>query len=207
MSFPAFPATPAALLPFLLAAACSSQPPPARAYANVTIEPTPLSAGGMCNFMSRQPFLLLGVPAQPQPTRVDDGSGQAHVNCTVSPSAGGTFQIQLSANSSAPTGGQVTIVGQVDQKCDPQGTACSKLTATFVATINGNPTGQYSSMDCTVTYVYMNGAVPLMEQPVAAGRIWAHISCPAAQRPDLMTNGMPVTCDTEADFVFENCGS
>jgi hypothetical protein len=202
MRSPAFRlSAPAALLMCILATACSSQPPPARVYANVSIGPAPNAVGGMCNYMSFQPFLLLGSPGQ-QPMRVDDGVGQAHVTCTVTPSTGGTFKVQLSATSTAPTGGQMTIVGQVD----PQ-TGGQMVAATFVGTTNGNPTGNYSSTACTVTYSYMNGVVPLAEAPVAAGRIWAHISCPAAQNPDLMNMGMPVTCDTEGDFVFENCGS
>jgi hypothetical protein len=202
MSFPTFRvAATFALLPCLLATACSSQPPAAQAYANVTIGPAPASAGGKCNFMSQLPFLVLGTPGQ-TPTRVSDGVGTAHVTCSVTPSAGGTFKLQLSAASSAPMGGTMTIVGQVDPKSGGQ-----NLTATFVGSINGSANGDYSSMACTVTYTYMNGVVPLNEPPVAPGRVWAHISCLDAQRPDVMNMGMPLTCDAEGDFVFENCGS
>jgi len=204
MRFPTFRLAAPAALPLLclLAMACSSQPPPPRAYANVTIGPTPGAAGGMCNFMSRQPFLVLGAPGQPQPMRIDDGVGPARVTCTVSSGAGGTYQVQLSAASSAPAGGRVTVLGQVDPQQGGQ-----NVTATFAQVINGSLSSAFSSTNCTVTYSYMNGAVPLSEVPVAPGRIWAHISCPAAQNMDLMNQGTPVTCDTETDFVFENCGS
>jgi hypothetical protein len=151
--------------------------------------------------MFAQTFLLLGAPGT-SPTRVQDGVGQAHVTCSVTPSAGGTFQVQLSAASTAPMGGRMTIIGQVDPKSGGQ-----NLTATFVGSINGSANGDYSSMSCSVTFSYMNGVVPLNEPPVADGRIWAHISCLNAQRPDIMNMGMPLTCDAEGDFVFENCGT
>jgi len=203
MSILGFRLASAAAFPLgLLTVACSSSPPAAQAYANVTIGPAPGAAGGKCNFMSRQPFLLLGVPDTRSPTRVQDGAGPAHVTCSVTPGAGGTFQVQLSAVSTAPMGGQMTIIGQVDPKNGGQ-----NLNATFGSSINGNANGDYASLNCTVTYSYMNGVVPLSEPPVADGRIWAHISCLDAQRSDIMNMGMPLACDVEGDFVFENCGS
>src|SRR5260370_40250665 len=119
----------AALVPRLLPTPLSSQPPAAQAFANVTIGPAPASVGGKCNFMFTQPFLVLGTPGQ-TPTRVSDGVGQAHVTCSVTPSAGGTFQLQLSAASTAPMHGRMTIV------CDVGAYGGGpNLSATFVCSI------------------------------------------------------------------------
>ena len=47
--------------------------------------------------------------------------------------------------------------------------------------------------------------------PIAAGRIWSHLSCPqmaSTSGKSKVINGKAVTeaCDIEADFLFENCG-
>src|SRR5260370_17445099 len=135
----------AALVPRLLPTPLSSQPPAAQAFANVTIGPAPASVGGKCNFMFTQPFLVLGTPGQ-TPTRVSDGVGQAHVTCSVTPSAGGTFQLQLSPASTAPMGGRMTIAGQADPKRGGQ-----NLTATFAGSFNGNANRTSSPMPAPVT--------------------------------------------------------
>ena len=70
--------------------------------------------------------------------------------------------------------------------------------------------GTYRETDCTISFTYQQEAVP-DNPPIAAGRIWGHISCPTAQvagqtvmLPDGGTQNRQ--CDAEADFLFEQCG-
>jgi hypothetical protein len=81
------------------------------------------------------------------------------------------------------------------------------ITAVFESGANGT----FQSSDCTLTFQYEGGPVPA-SPPIAAGRIWGHVSCPAAQASGQTVTGpdggsQPRQCDGEADFLFEQCGS
>jgi hypothetical protein len=67
--------------------------------------------------------------------------------------------------------------------------------------------GNYGSMACTFDTMNCRASDGMC---IAAGRIWGHLSCPAAADPSI-TKTAPdggtedATCDSEVDFVFENC--
>jgi hypothetical protein len=70
--------------------------------------------------------------------------------------------------------------------------------------------GNYRDENCTITFTYQGNTVP-DQPPLAAGRIWGHISCPNAENSGKTVQGEDggtenVTCDGEADFLFEQCG-
>jgi hypothetical protein len=85
---------------------------------------------------------------------------------------------------------EITISGSIT---DTPGAAQSGISATFSE--SGGATGtSYSQSTCTLT---LNAAQPT---PVASGRIWATLDCPA------ITNVVnDATCDATATFLFENC--
>jgi hypothetical protein len=187
-----------------ITSACSSKPAPADAFAATSLQPG--SQPG-CSFAQQTSVITVGVATGTEPTTVQNGGsqagGQVTVSCTVHPDSGGydiDLHVELVGRGSmhvySTAAGAVTSNGGMG------------LSATFTADVQG--TGQtYTAMtDCTLTYMYMGGQVP-NSTPIAPGRIWAHISCPAAQATSnvLLPDGgtVPQACDGEADFLFENC--
>jgi hypothetical protein len=161
--------------------------------------------GQLCPYASQKTWIDVGTATGAQPTTISDGAvqggGKVSVACTVHPDGNG-FDVQLNAGLSGQ--GSVTITsnapGAVTQASGGKG-----ITGTF----ESGQMGRYSSNNCTISYMYGNGKVP-NNQPIAAGRIWAHLSCVDAQRTDTLMVGPDggttfTTCDTEADFIFENC--
>jgi hypothetical protein len=204
------PARHAGWLAFLAAAvvtgACSSNSTPVPdAFVAATV-----GAGGngnLCNIGTVTQWVDIGVDTSGKPTTQKDGSSQGKssvsISCSVSTSGSG-FDLQLSAGDEGDTGGSLIITSPSGQGVvTPSGG--SGLTGVFN---NGN-FGAYRDTDCTLSFTYMGTQVP-DQPPLAAGRIWGHISCPHAQ-----TNGKPVMtadggvqnaqCDGEADFLFEQC--
>jgi hypothetical protein len=193
--------------PALLAAGatfgCTSPPAVADAFVASYIEPVSLM-GGYCPYASRQDWIDVGSPTGTQPTTVADGASQANGNvsvaCMVHPDGSG-FDLQLNATLSGS--GSMTILSKTPVTAAAGGKE-------VIGTFQAGDKGRYASNNCTISYQYNNGRVP-NPTPIAAGRIWAHVSCVDAQRTDgamitLPDGGtMPQTCDTEADFVFENC--
>ncbi len=178
-----------------LASGCSSSSPAPRAYVSATLT----STGGACSgVQGTQQILTIGTFALNSPTRVAEG-GPIHITCTVSGSDP-NFKVQLSASSdSTVSGGSLQIEGSGISVAS----GSQSLTAAFV----GTNYGEYQGTNCTLTYSYDNVTGPGIGG-VAPGRIWGHVSCPGAVNDGLTTtNGQPSTCDAEADFVFENCGS
>lgn len=189
-----------------LAACSNNSPQPADAFVNATISPT-MANPQICNVGSQTAMLQIGTSTGDNPTRVNDGDTQngaqkVQVSCTVSPSGGG-FDIKLQATengvgtliiTSPPGQGAVTDQGG------------QNITGVWESQVNGT----YRESDCTISYNYNGGSIP-DSPPVAAGRIWAHLSCPNAQiggvTAMLPDGGVTdKTCDNEADFLFENCG-
>lgn len=164
-----------------------------RAYVSATLS----EAGGMCTF-SLQQILSVGAGTQGQlPVRASDGAIQGgekvHVTCTVTSNSSGGFNLALSAIQDGSNGGSMTITGMVDSNANGSG-----LTGSFV----------YAGIDlqdtsCTMTATYYGQPPPISGNPVAPGRIFAHVDCPTA----VAQQGQSQTCHAAADFVFEDCGS
>ncbi len=197
-----------ALLGSSVLTACSSTPPQSPdAYVDATIQ-TAADRPGECNLGTQQTMLAVGTATADKPTAVTDGNqqnGQAtvHVSCTVTASGSG-FDIQLQATQDGTNGGTLIITS-------PQGKGAvtdqgaQNVTGVWESQLNGTD----RENDCTISYTYGGGAVPV-SPPIAAGRIWGHLSCPHATIDGQTTTGpdggaVNITCDNEADFMFENC--
>lgn len=122
-------------------------------------------------------------PVKPVDDGGDDQQGRVSLNCAVVERGEG-FDVTASAQLTGATGGSVTIIGFFkptgDQK-DIQ-VRLTKLGETF------------SDLHCVATFD------PALGQAVAAGRIWADVVCPNAEQPNAQQ-----TCETHAQFRFENC--
>ena len=180
---------------------------PPDAFIAATLGVGPSSPSTVCNVGSTRSELSVGVAINnSRPATVADGDQQAgstvHVSCAVVASGGG-FDIALEVSTDGPAGGDVTILS-------PGGagavtlSGASGITGTFTRS-----DGTYSQSACTIAFTYLGGAVP-GSPPVAAGRIWGHLSCPAAQAsgetvPSPDGGVETVQCDAEADFLFEQC--
>jgi hypothetical protein len=159
-------------------------------------------AGGACNVSSSASVVTLGAAlgGGSKPSTVANGgeSSGAPVNvaCTVVLDNGG-FDVSLSAEDLGSNGGSVTI-----QSVGMGSVTLSGGGGTVSADFNGPAVGHYTESDCTLSYTYDGGPLPASAgMPVAPGRIWAHVSCPRAE----LVGQTGVTCDAEADFLFEDC--
>jgi hypothetical protein len=180
------------------------------AFVNATIGPAyDANNNNLCVWGSTRAALTIGANGgvSTAPTTQADGSSQdqdgglVDVLCSVT----GAFDVNLSAGlgpSGIAAGGVLQIVGHVDA-----GNGGVNVTGTLGAP---NAGGNFSSSACTVTFKYNGGAVPA-SPAIAAGRIWAHVSCPImlSENPPVMviigSSQVVETCDVEADFLFENC--
>jgi hypothetical protein len=181
-----------------LAAGCSSAPPVAQAFVQVTLSPT---SGGSCVGVGATTTIVsIGTPAavgSNNPTRVPDG-GTVHISCSVKGSSP-NFSISLSARSdSTVTGGSLSITGAGITSDSGNNAGGMNLNGIFVGTAGY---GEYSASDCTLTYSYNNAP---NVGGIAPGRIWGHVNCVGALNESSMP---PSSCNVDADFVFENCGS
>ena len=193
-----------------MASACSSNPAPTpQAFIAATVGVGPMSDSRVCNFATLDQWLEVGtgVGGGGTPDTQSDGSNQGgakiSVACTVSTSGSG-FDIDLSVTQDGSQGGSVTITspGGMGAVTQNGGTG---ITGVFESATNG----RYRESDCTIAFTYMGE--PITQTPIAAGRIWGHISCPTAQvsGQTVMTadgGSEDVQCDAEADFLFEQCG-
>ena len=189
--------------------ACSTTPSqPPDTFVSASVGPSG-AAPGLCTFSSgtSEPWLSIGTATSGKPVTVEtggsNGSGTVTVDCTVHP-VGQGFDIALTASEDGPQGGSITITSP-----SGQGKVTSSGSMDVSATFGGEK-GHFSQSNCTITYVYQMGPVPL-SPPVAAGRIWGHLSCPMAQALGQMATTadggvFTETCDGEADFLFEQCG-
>jgi hypothetical protein len=151
-----------------------------------------------------QTFVQIGSPPSPKPSTVTNGdfqqgAGSVSLSCKVDPSGAG-FNIQLSAQIGEPNGGSLIVVGQVNA------IGGSGIQGTFLSAQNGT----FVDQNCSFTFTYNMGPVPVGGSPVAAGRIWGHIDCPNAVESgtaEITADGAATerTCDAHADFLFENC--
>ena len=184
--------------------ACNSSTPAATVFVTSYIQPA--GAGGVCDYQSQAPWIGIGAPTGNDPAVVPNGGNQGGgegvtVGCTVHADGSG-FDVSL--NTSLGGHGSITITSLAGQIVSPS------TGGTVQGTFQSANMGTWSSETCTLTYQYQGGPVP-RTPPIAAGRIWAHVSCPMAQRSDGELRGLPdggmavATCDTEADFLFEYC--
>ncbi len=193
----------------LIAIACSGKPAEAQAFVNLVMSQG-ANAGLCTSYPSETTIMAVGEPGQPnastptQPVRVTTGAQTVEISCSVHPQ-GNVYAIDLQISQgdvSATGSSSMTVTGTVDPAIG--GT-------NITGDVSSTSGGDYSSPSCAITfYTPAAGAEPA-GPPVAPGRIWAHLSCPAAQNQALMvTMGMqnvPATCDVEVDFIFENCGT
>ena len=183
------------------AVACSSNStPPADAFVQASVGTGPMSNSSMCPLGGvAAAWLNVGTAVADKPTTVQDGgnngTGNVAVACKVTPSGNG-FDIDISVAQDGSTGASMTITSPAGMGAVTT-SGGTGITATFTSTVDGGP---YSSNACVITYEYMMTTVPV-DPPVAGGRIWGHIECPAA-----LLSGQPgKQCDARADFLFEQC--
>jgi hypothetical protein len=194
----------------LVASACGSAPAPEQAYVFLQMSGDSPAAEGMCvGYPSDTTLMQIGMPGDPNaspmptaPTRVATGAQHTAIACSVH-QEGDSFAVnlQIYQGDVAGTGSTtLTVTGTVSAS-----TGGTNLTSDVSNTIAGD----YHSTACTITFDTTKGAGALpVPPPVAPGRIWAHLSCPAAQNANITTQaGMPSICDAETDFIFENCGT
>ncbi len=186
-----------------IAACSSSPPPPPQAFVNATLGPyiDPTSKQNLCSNGSPRPVLQIGVATGGTgPIRQADGSNQFDGNVNVQCSVTSGFEVSLTAALGGLMGGQLgPITGHVTSASGGTGISGS---------INVN-LQSYTASNCTIAFTYNGTTVPVKD-PVAPGRIWAHLHCPsvvnaghAVLLPDGTTSSE--TCALDADFVFENC--
>jgi hypothetical protein len=151
-----------------------------------------------------QPWLLAGQAATELPVTVHDGDSTGtdvfSVTCNVH-AVGAGFDVALSLVDQGPQGGTVTISSPAGAG-DVTASGGSSVSATFATAQGVIAHGR----NCTIAPTYQGQ--PVSQNPsVFAGKIWGHVSCPAAVVT--MEGGAPDAagsqCDAEADFLFENC--
>jgi hypothetical protein len=194
----------------LIASACSGKPAEAQAFVSLTMSQGTNS--GLCPaYPSAHTIMAVGQPGMPnstpptQPSRVTTGAQTVEISCSVHPQ-GSSFAISLQITQGNVAGNgssSLTVTGTVDPSIGGTNVTGDVFTSSNV--------GDFSSTACLITFdTPMAGASPA-GAPVAGGRIWAHLSCPAVQDQAVMVQSgtimTPATCDAEADFIFENCGT
>jgi hypothetical protein len=166
------------------------------AFVNAEILP---ASSASCPFTSTQTWLEVGIPGATKPTTIVDGGQQnfvtVRVTCSVVP-VGTGFDIALSILEQDANGYGLTIRSQAGVGAVTSAGASGIEVDWVSAKLSA------SQSDCTLQFTY--GTLPVSSPtPVAAGRIWAHVSCPqAAFASDA---SIPPVCDGEVDFLFENC--
>ncbi len=200
---------PALLGACVSASACSNNPPPvARAFIAATVGVGAESNSQVCNLGTVETWLDVGtaVGGQDTPDTQANNSNESNANvtvqCTVSASGGG-FDIDLVVSQGGIMGGSVTITS-------PGGMGAVTMAggSGITAVFENQTMGRYRETDCTIAFTYQTKPIT-SQTPIAAGRIWGHLSCPAAvdSEQTVMVDGgtQSVQCDAEADFLFEQC--
>jgi hypothetical protein len=157
-------------------------PPPARAYVSGSV--TAGTHASTCNATGNAADTLsIGTPT----SSVDDGStlsgGTFGVSCTVHANADGTYDAQGTVSFASASGGSFTFSAT---SLAPPPRVDTNVHASLLVP-SGGP---WSESDCTLSF---SG-----EMNVAAGRIWAIVTCPDAQ-----SSG--ATCATSIEMKLENC--
>jgi len=170
----------------LVVAACSSAGPSAQAYANVVI--TQGGNSGTCGSYPTDTTVLAVGSGGSSPTDVSSGAKGDSVSCTVSSAGNGNYNIRLDVGQGGANPSEFTVTGVVNDS-NPQ-----PLSADIsVSSSAGVSLGAYGSTSCTFTPT----------APTASTRIWGHLQCLQA----VNSVGGGATCEVDADFQFEYCGS
>ncbi len=177
----------------------------AQAFAIVTMGPSAAFPGQCTSYPSDTTVVEVGQPgtASSQPVRVTSGTTAPalQISCSVHPQGSSyavNLQISQGTNLSGSGSMSLTVVGVVDPTAG--------ATMDVLGEVSTNNSGEYTSRTCSVTFSTPGAGTSSPSPPIAAGRIWAHLSCPDAQNTALPPGTGPDTCDAEADFIFENCG-
>jgi hypothetical protein len=189
------------------APACSTSSQPPEAFVAAFLQAGANAA--LCHYATQTAWVDVGVATGMQPTTVADGHQQMGANvtvhCSVHPNGSG-FDVQL--NASLRGQGSLTINSPIGAGAVTLANGGTNIPGTFEnSNRSGNP---YTSQTCTITFMYDGAGIPV-SPPIAPGRIWGHISCPAAQETEETVQlpgdgGMQFqTCDGEADFLFQYC--
>lgn len=123
-----------------------------------------------------------GIPVRPVDSGSAEQQGTANLTCSVKPEGGGFRVVGLTTLSGA-TGGSFSVQGVFQPTGEQTGISVS-------LTRSGST---YKQNDCTAIY-------PDSNQTVAAGRVWATVTCPSADNATAQR-----TCEAVATFRFENC--
>jgi hypothetical protein len=187
-------------------ASCGASCPTPEGFVLATMGPGPGGPAGVCDLGATTSWLMVGAPTPSIPSSVPDGSSQnggpVAVECSVIPVNAG-FDVSLRISIGGPGGGGLTITS-------PAGLGAVTMAGAqgIMATWQSETFPPASESDCTIAFTYEGH--PIDEPPVAAGRIWGHLSCPQAAfdsetvvGPD--GGGATAHCDGEADFLFEQC--
>jgi hypothetical protein len=188
--------------------ACKNDAPSvAQAYVEATLNGAQGSQYlGECEVQSSTTWLSIGAdPGAPKlPATVEDGSGSAHISCTVNQTGMDQYSLSLSAEVEGMMGGTLTITS------DP-GTPITSMGGTNLSmdsSISNQGFGHLKATGCTLDFSVgrASGGVN-----IAPGRVWGRVSCPVAMDisgldkmgPD--GGPTPVTCATFATFLFQAC--
>jgi hypothetical protein len=124
-----------------------------------------------------------GQDPAPIPNGTSQGGELVTVSCSVVPAGSGfavAGDVQLAGQ------GSLTLKGNFDGTTNAQ----PNIQATFQL---ASGSGDWTETACTATF-------SSVDMGIAAGRVWAHLDCPA------MTDSSHGTqCDGQADFRLENC--
>ncbi len=169
------------------------------AFVAATVGVGPQSPASGCNLAGSQTtYLAIGAPGGAKPTTVQDGqttsSGPVSVQCSVK-AVGSGFDVDLRAGIAGTGGSSIRI-----QSPAGQGAVTASGATGILGVLQSSAQASYTSSDCNLAFTYQGQ--PVLDVPaIAPGRIWAHLSCPAATS----ASGQGTQCDAEADFLFELC--
>ena len=148
----------------------------------------------LCPIGSAMPWVTVGQPTTGKPATVQTGNGDVTLTCSVR-AVGKGYDVSASVTVAGSQGGSFTLASPAGMGAvtisGGQGIQASFGSTSAAAT--------YQESDCVLSFTYEGSPIP--DSPsVFPGRIWGHLSCPAAQTA---TSATP--CDAEADFLFEQC--
>jgi hypothetical protein len=148
----------------------------------------------LCPVGSTMPWVTVGEATTGKPATVLSGNDGVTMTCSVRTSGNG-YDVSVSVTATGSQGGSFTLVS-------PPGMGAVTVSGGqgIQASFGSTPgSATYHESDCVLSFTYLGAPIP--DSPsVFPGRIWGHLSCPAAQ-----TASNATTCDAEADFLFETC--
>jgi hypothetical protein len=158
-----------------------------RAYVHATIHPE-ADAGTdpnvECNRIAPFDIGAAGGAAIADGTSLPDGS-ELSVGCEVVPRSDSGFDVHAFVTS-APSGDEATSLN-VDGTFPAASPGTTRASFVDARGLHGSQES-FSQNDCSLTYPNIGQA------PIAAGRVWALLSCPNASG-----------CDVQAEIKLENC--